>query len=339
MIFPLVFVTGFVLALVLTPLAIRLAERTGALALPDARRNHAHPMPRLGGVPLCLAFLGALGVSLLYPRTDPYEPARLLGVAVGCVLMLLVGIYDDYRELGATPQLGAQLIASGIAVAAGVLVKEIQNPFGGMFQLDLWIAVPFTIFWLTGMMNTINWLDGADGLAAGVVVIASGVMFIHSFREAQYSISFLALALAGASLGFLPYNFYPARIFMAGGALVLGYALGTISTIGGAKVATALLVLFIPILDVAWQIIARLRAGKSPYAADRGHLHFRLIDLGLPQRVIVLLYYFSTALFGALALLLPLGVYKLIAMIFIGVGVILAILEIVRVQTNKKPRA
>ncbi|MBI5304246.1 MAG: undecaprenyl/decaprenyl-phosphate alpha-N-acetylglucosaminyl 1-phosphate transferase [Chloroflexi bacterium] len=338
MIFLLVFVTGFGLALALTPLAIRLAERTGAVALPDARRRHAKPMPRLGGLSLCLAFLGALGVSLLYPRTDPYEPARLIGLTFGCVLMFLVGAYDDYRELNAWSQLAAQVIAACIAIAAGVLINQVQSPFGGLILFDAWFAVPFTLFWLTGMMNTINWLDGLDGLAAGVVVIASGVMFIHSYRDGQYSISFLALALAGASLGFLPFNFFPARIFMGGGALVLGYALGTVSTIGGAKVATALLVLFIPILDVAWQIIARVRAGKSPYAADRGHLHFRLLDLGVPQRAIVLLYYVFTVIFGALALLLPLGVYKLIAMIVIGIGAVIALYEIARKQTTKKPR-
>lgn len=335
MIFPLVFVTGFILALVLTPLALRLAEHTGAMAKPDARRKHAKPMPRLGGLPLWIAFLGAVGVSLLYPRTDLNEPTRLLGLVLGSSLMFVIGAYDDYRELNAGAQLAAQVIAACIAVASGVLINQIQNPFGGMIVFEIWFAVPFTLFWLTGMMNTINWLDGVDGLAAGVVVIASGVMFIHSFREAQYSISFLALALAGASLGFLPYNFFPARIFMGGGALVLGYALGTLSTIGGAKVATALLVLFIPILDVAWQIIARVRAGKSPYAADRGHLHFRLLDLGLSQRTIVWLYYAFTALFGALALFLPLGVYKLVAMIFIGIGVGVAIVEIVRQQTKK----
>jgi UDP-GlcNAc:undecaprenyl-phosphate/decaprenyl-phosphate GlcNAc-1-phosphate transferase len=338
MILLLVFLTAFALALNLTPVAMFIAERTGAMARPDARRKHARPTPRLGGVPLFLAFFIAIGVSLIFPRTDPFEMTRLVGLFLGSLVVFVVGLYDDYRELGALSQLAAQVIAACIAVASGIVIREIPNPFGGTIFFEEWFAVLFTLFWLVGMMNTVNWLDGIDGLAAGVIAIAGGVMFVYTFRLEQSSIALLALALVGTTLGFLLYNFQPARIFMAAGALVLGYQLGTVAIIGGAKVATTLLVLFIPVLDVAWQIIARVSAGKSPYSADRGHLHFRLLDLGLSQRAIVLLYYALTAIFGVLALILPQGIYKLIAMVVIGVGVILAIVEIVREQANRKPR-
>jgi UDP-GlcNAc:undecaprenyl-phosphate GlcNAc-1-phosphate transferase len=176
------------------------------------------------------------------------------------------------------------------------------------------------------MMNTVNWLDGVDGLAAGVVAIAGVVLFIHAFRLGQFSIAWLALALVGAVLGFLPFNFFPAKIFMgSAGAFVLGYALGVLSTIGGAKVAFALLVLAIPILDVAWQIFSRLRAGKSPFS-PRGHIS--ITGCSTPTfTAIMLLYYALSAVFGLLALILPTGIYKLIALAVIGLGALLVLIR------------
>lgn len=327
--FILVFVIGFLGAIALTPLAKQIALRTGAMDQPSARRVHDHPIARLGGLAIFLAFLSAVGVSLLFPRSDPNEMLRLQGLWIGCVVMFVVGVYDDYRELKSTPQFIAQFSAALIAVVFGVSITEIPNPFGGALPFQEWFAALFTLFWLVGMVNTINWLDGIDGLAAGVSVIAGGVLFIHTYHLGQYSISLLALALIGAALGFLLFNFSPAQIFMgSAGANVLGFALGVLSIIGGAKVATALLVLGIPILDVAWQIISRLRAHKSPFVADRGHLHHRLLDLGLSQRAIVILYYTFTVFFGVLALILPSGVYKLIALVVIGAGALLVLVKI-----------
>lgn len=338
MIFFLVLATAFLLSLGLTPVAARFAIRTGAVDQPAPRRVHVKPTPRLGGLPIFVAFLAAIGVSLFYPRTDPNEMTRLVGLVIGCVLMFAIGAYDDYRELKALPQLIVQLVAAGIAVGSGVLIREIPNPFGERpLAFETWFAILFTLFWLVGTMNTVNWLDGIDGLAGGVVVIASAVMFMHTYHLEQYSIALLALALAGTALGFLPFNFFPAKIFLgSAGANVLGLALGVLSIIGGAKVATALLVLGIPILDVAWQIFSRLRAHRSPFAADRGHLHHLLLDLGLSQRAIVVVYYTFTAIFGSLALILPSGVYKLIALVVIGVG---ALLLLVTIRTRiEKPR-
>lgn len=330
MIFVLVFVIGFLVALALTPLTIRFAARTGALDQPRARHRHARPTPKLGGVPIFVAFVSAVIVSLLYPRTDEFELVRVLGMLGGCAVMFLVGLYDDYRELAPLPQLGAQIFAASIAAISGILIRDISNPFDGPPLLfETWFAFLFTIFWLVGMMNTINWLDGLDGLAGGVVLIAGVMLFAHTFRLEQTSIALLALALIGSGLGFLLFNFFPAQIFMGGaGPMVLGFALGALSIIGGAKVGTALLVLGIPILDVAWQIIQRIRAGRSPFASDRGHLHHRLLDLGVPQRVIVVCYYALTLFFGALALILPSGIYKLIALIVIGFGALALLINL-----------
>ena len=333
-IFFLVFVTALVVSLGLTPLAARFALHTGAVDQPAPRRVHLKPTPRLGGLPIFIAFFAAIGVSLIYPRTDPNELLRVAGLFVGASLLFVVGVYDDYHELSALPQLIAQIIAAGIAVASGVLIDKVNNPFGGIISFDAWFAILFTLFWIVGMTNTVNWLDGIDGLAAGVVTIAGIVLIIHTIRLEQYSITLPALALVGAVLGFLLFNFPPARVFMGGaGALVLGFVLGVLSIIGAARVAFALLVLSIPILDVAWQIFSRLRAGRSPFSADRGHLHHRLLDLGFSQRAIVVLYYTFTAFFGALALILPSGTYKLIALVVIGIGALLVLVRI-RHQTT-----
>jgi UDP-N-acetylmuramyl pentapeptide phosphotransferase/UDP-N-acetylglucosamine-1-phosphate transferase len=164
-------------------------------------------------------------------------------------------------------------------------------------------------------MNAVNWLDGLDGLAAGVGGIAALIFALHSLNMGQYSVALLPLALAGALLGFLPYNFHPARIFLGGGAPLLGFLLGALSSIGGAKGATLLLVLGIPILDVAWLIVRRLWQGRSPMQGSREHLHHRLLDAGLSQPAIVLLYYVFTLLLGGLALVLAAPVYKLIALV------------------------
>lgn len=328
MIFILVFATAFLVALVMTPLAARLAPRLGTMDQPGTRRVHTVPTPRLGGLPLFTAFFAALAVSLLYPRTDKDELLRLTGLFAGTLLLFLVGAYDDRREIKPLPQLAAQIGAAVLAVISGVLIREVQNPLGEKITLDLWFAIPFTVFWLVGMTNTVNWLDGIDGLAGGVVAIAGMLLFVHTLRTEQYSIALIALALCGAVLGFLVFNLPPARIFMgSSGALVLGFVLGVLSIIGAARVAFLLLVLGIPIVDVAWQILTRVRAGKSPFYATRTHLHHRLLDAGLSQRSILWLYYIFTAISGVLALVLPLGSYKLIAILVIGAGAVLLLIR------------
>lgn len=330
--FLLVFVTAFVLALALTPLGGWLGRRYGFVAVPGGRRRHVGRVPKLGGLALYVAFVTAVVLAQLLPveRQDPKELTRLAGMLLGSTLIFLVGVWDDKRELSPAPQLIAQFVTSLIAIHFLIFIEVVNNPFTNHQAWFPWfITLPFTIFWLMGMMNTVNFLDGLDGLAAGVTLIASLIFFVHTFSLKQYSVALLPLALAGCTLGFLPYNFHPAKIFMgSSGSYFLGFALGTLSIMAGAKMATALLVLGIPILDVAWQIFNRVRLGRSPAIGDRGHLHFRLLDLGLSQRRIVSLYYLLCASFGALALLLPSRIYKLYAII--GMGLIaLTILAVV----------
>lgn len=328
--FVLVFVVAFGTALILTPLTIRLARRLNWLDQPAPRRSHPVPTPRLGGIPLAVAVLAALLITMPFPRTDPNEGTRVLGLCLGIAIVALVGVIDDLRELSPLPLFAMQLAVALIAIASGVIIHEIASPLDGSpILLPGIVAIAFTLLWIVGMMNTVNFLDGLDGLVGGVAVIAGAILFLHNFKLAQDSLALLALALMGATLGVLIFNFPPAKIFLGSGAYVLGFALAVLAIIGGTKAATALLALAFPILDVAWQILNRLRAGKSPFSADRGHLHHRLYDSGVSMRVIVLIYYALTALFGALALILPSGIPKLISLVVIGA---LAIIVLARLR-------
>ena len=330
----LIFTVAFFGALLLTPLVARLATRFGFVDVPhEPKHVHQAPIPRLGGVALFVPFLAAVGLSFLLPveRQDPLELHRLAGLLLGSAMVFGLGIYDDKRELGPVPQFAIQFLAASVAIYFGITIGQIANPFGGVITLSLPVTLAFTLFWLLGMMNTVNWLDGLDGLAGGVTVIASVLLFVHSHSLGQYSIALLPLALAGCVLGFLPFNFYPAKVFMGtSGAIFLGFALGTLAIIGGAKMATALLVLGVPILDVAWQIVNRLRLGRSPFFGDRGHLHHRLLDLGFSQRRVVLLFYLLCATFGALALILGSGLQKLLVLLGMGVAALVVLVLLAR---------
>jgi UDP-GlcNAc:undecaprenyl-phosphate GlcNAc-1-phosphate transferase len=344
--FVLVFVVAFTLALVLTPLGEWLGQRYGFVATPGGRRRHVGTKSRLGGVALYIAFVAAAVLAQFLPveRQDPKELTRLMGLLLGATFIFLVGVYDDKKELSPAPQLIAQFITSLIAIHFLIFIEVVNNPFalpsspptlggkeGGQVWFPWFITLPLTIFWLMGMMNTVNWLDGLDGLAAGVSAILSAVLAIHMYREGQYSVALLPLALLGATLGFLPYNFHPAKVFMgSSGSFFLGFAVAALGIIAGAKMATVLLVMGIPILDVAWQIVSRLRLGRNPAIGDRGHLHFRLLDLGLSQRQIVLLYYLFCSFFGLLALVISSRLYKFLALLLLAALTLLLLLFVSR---------
>jgi len=333
--FLVVFVVAFALAFALTPLARLLGQRHGFVATPGGRRKHAGTKSRLGGLALFVAFVVAAALAQFLPveRQDPKELTRLAGLLLGGAFIFLVGIYDDKRELRSSPQIIAQLIAALIAIRFLIFIEYVNNPFTNQQTAPFpWpFVVAFTLFWLMGMMNTVNWLDGLDGLAAGVAAILSAVLAIHMYREGQHSVALLPLALLGATLGFLPYNFRPARVFMgSSGSFFLGFVVGALGIMAGAKMATVLLVMGIPILDVAWRILDRLRRGRSPLVGDRGHLHFRLLDLGLSQRQIVLLYYLFCSSFGLLALAISSRLYKFLALLALGAMTLLLLLFVSR---------
>ena len=318
--FVLTFLVAFGFSLVLTPLVGKLSRRWGVVAVPGGRRRHPRAIPKMGGLALFGAFLLAVLFAQLLPveRGDPKEPIRLLGLLLGGGIIFAVGIIDDIRELPPLPQLVVQIVGALVAILHLIIIEYVNNPLTGGWtpQFPSWFTFVFTMLWLLGMTNTVNWLDGLDGLAVGVTAIASAVLFINAayrLDPAQESVALLPLALLGASLGFLPFNFFPARVFVGGSALWLGFTLGALSIIGGAKMAAVLLVMGMPILDVAWQIVSRLRRGSNPAKGDRGHLHFRLQDLGVSQRKIVLAYYLFSAFFGTLTLVISSRLFKLIA--------------------------
>ncbi len=324
--FAFVLTVAFVTALILTPLTIRFARKMNWLDQPAPRRLHQVPTPRIGGIPLAIAILAGLAVTVPFQRTDENEWLRVLGLAAGILVVAIVGWIDDVKELKPLPLFAMQFGVALIALGSGVVLDEIGSPLdGSLIVLPPILAVAFTIFWIMGMMNTVNFLDGLDGLVGGVTVIAGAVLFMHNYKLTQYSLALLALALIGATLGFLIFNFPPAKIFLGSGAYVLGFALAVLAIIGGTKAATALLVLAVPILDVAWQIVIRFREGRPVFSADRGHLHIRLYDSGVSKRVIVLIYYVVTALFGVLALALPQGLPKTVSLIVIGGAALLVL--------------
>ncbi|NJL58181.1 undecaprenyl/decaprenyl-phosphate alpha-N-acetylglucosaminyl 1-phosphate transferase [bacterium] len=230
------------------------------------------------------------------PRFDPNEVIRLTGLLLGGTFIMVVGVIDDLYELKPVPMGIAQIVVAGTAIAFQIFIETFNNPFTGQ-QTDPWphvVTVTLSMFWLGVMMNTVNFMDGLDGLVGGVAFIAGALLFLNGaliLNPPQTSVSLLPLALMGASLAFLLYNFYPARIFLGGGAIYVGFVLGALSIIGGAKMATILLVMGLPLMDLAWQIVNRMRQGRNPMHGDRGHLHFRLLDLGWSQRTIVLAYY------------------------------------------------
>ena len=329
--FLIVFLLGFALTFALTPLAGFVGRRVGLADEPGGRRQHSGLVPRTGGIALYVAFtVAALAAQWLpVPRFDPNEIIRLIGLLAGGALIFLFGLADDRWSLAPRWQYVIHAVVAGVAIVFLIFVEYFYSPLNGdKVTFPLWLTVVFTTFWIMGMINTVNWLDGLNGLAAGVTAIACGVLFINAaFRlnPPQTSVSLLPLALLGVCAGFLPWNL-SARVFMgSSGAWFLGYTLGCLAIIGGAKVAAILLVMAVPIIDVAWLIFRRARRGLSVGTGGRDHLHFRLLDAGIPQWKIVAGYYAFCATFGALALVTSSRLYKLIALIVLGV-LVLAVL-------------
>jgi UDP-GlcNAc:undecaprenyl-phosphate GlcNAc-1-phosphate transferase len=338
-----VFFTAFLSSLVLTPLARRVSLRWGVVATPGGRRKHAGMVPKLGGIPLLGALLLATAVIyvLIPPQPGTDDHHLLTGVLLGTLVIFVGGLLDDWFDLPPWAQFGVYFAGTAVAMAYTVFIERFRNPLptGAFWEtgfmalffnfeapevvLLTWFIWVVTLFWIVGMLNTVNFLDGLDGLAAGVGTIAALVFAWHSYRLGQTAVAAFPLALAGALLGFLPFNFAPARIFLgSAGAYLIGYQLATLAIISPAKIATALLVMAVPILDVAWQIIDRLRRGQSPLHGDRGHLHFRLSDGGLPTRRIVLGYYAVSLSFGLVAIFAPTPLIKLVMLLVLATAVL-----------------
>lgn len=328
---------------------LNFAQRFSLFDMPEERRVHTVPVPRIGGLAIYFGFIVAIAISFILPVLRfAEEIERILLMVIAATLVVAVMLFDDLFGIPPIPKLLFQLGAAGIVVLprlrddqAGIVIDNFNVPFFDTVHLPLAVAMVFTVFWIVGMMNAVNWADGLDGLAGSITLIAAIILFIHTFfrpsGDPQFTISLLAIALAGAVVGFLPWNWHPARIIMGDtGAMFLGFALATISVVGGAKIATALLALGVPILDTAWVIIYRVLNGRSPLYADRGHLHHRLLDAGLSQTQIVGVFALLTAGFGTLALALPTRELKLYAMVAMGIVVLAIVAALARRQSSSK---
>ena len=316
--------------LLLTPAAGWAGRRAGLVDRPRPGELQRDATPRSGGYGMLAAFLIASFACLPLVQHSGDELTRVIGLIAGIFLVLPIALIDDLKRLGPLPQLIGQISLAVVAMAFGLIIRNVANPFGGLIALPLIIAVPFTLVWVVGMINTLNFIDTMDGLAAGVTAIAGIVLFARSVSLGQYTISLLPLALAGVCLGFLRYNFNPARIFMGtSGSTFLGFTLAILALIGGAKIATAAFVLGLPIIDVALVIVQRSAKRRSPFVGgDSAHLPHRLVRRGLSTRRIALLIYAVCAAGGTLAMTLN-GVEKLSVMVIVGAAAVVIALRFV----------
>lgn len=315
------FAFAFIIAFSATPIVRRLAFKVGAVDIPkDERRMHKKPIALMGGLAIVVGFILSLIFDLVTTSSLLTANRELLGLLAGIAIIVIMGVLDDTRTLGARTKLAFQLAAAiSVVLISGTRITIITNPFSSSPYLELspYISYPLTILWIVGITNAINLIDGLDGLAAGVSSISSLSLFFVSMLRVDLDpaiaiyIALVTAALAGSTLGFLPFNFNPAKIFMGEtGAAFLGFTLGVVSIQGALKsyaaisIAIPLLVLGLPLFDTLFAIIRRIGNRKPIMQADRSHLHHRLIDMGLSQRQSVLIMYIASGTLGLCAIVL-----------------------------------
>lgn len=307
------FSAALAVSLLATPLARKIAVWFGAVDYPNSRRINKKPIPRMGGIAIFLGIVAAFVVQYVgtmnfgWPVVLVPSPKLDVNYAMLVLAFLVIfatGLLDDRFSLSPRQKLAGQIAAAVIAVAGGLVIGDISNPFepGGFVHLG-WLTYPLTVVYLVAYTNIINLIDGLDGLAAGISAIASFTMFVLSVWAGRLDAAALSIAVAGSSLGFLRYNFHPASIFMGdSGALTLGFALGAVSLLsvtrfaGLTTIIVPLVIAAVPIIDTFSAIVRRMRGHVSISHADRGHIHHRLIDEGYDQRQAVLVMYAWTGL-------------------------------------------
>ena len=277
-------VLALVIVVLLTPAVGGMARMLGVVDRPGARRVNRGTIPRLGGLAL---FFGILVPGLAFLPSSQETRGLLLGAAVATT----IGAIDDFRGLELWEKLGGQVVAAAIPTAFGIWVHRFTFPIVGVHALPEWVGVPLTVFWIVAIMNMVNFLDGLDGLAAGVCAISGGTFCLIALSLGRPETAILAAIVLGACVGFLRHNFYPARIFMGdSGAMLLGFTLGALAIQGLLKTAAVatlffpLIVLAVPILDTSFVVAKRIKHGEPVYSADRYHLHHRFLNIGFSQR-------------------------------------------------------
>ena len=287
-----------------TPLIKLLARKVGAMDVPkDERRMHHRPIPRMGGLAI---FLGFIVSFLIFGEIN----REIQGILLGAVIIIILGVLDDILTLKALPKFLVQLVAAVIVVLHGCRIEHFLG-----FSLPAWLSYPISVIWIVAITNAVNFIDGLDGLAAGVSAISAGTMLVVALLlvpDGTAMISAILLAgIVGACIGFIPFNFNPASIFMGDtGSTFLGFMLASVSIFGLFKTyavisfAVPFLVLGLPIFDICFAVIRRLAKGQSPMHADRGHVHHRLIDMGFSQKQAVAISYLLSAILGLAAVVL-----------------------------------
>ncbi len=283
-----------------TPYVGRIALSRGIVDRPRGRHIHDEPIPFLGGVAMYAAFFVS---AVVFGRPD----RNTIGLLAGGAFAVALGVADDKWELAPRLKLAGQVAAAVLVMLFGVRIEFITNPLGGMIYLGA-LSVPITLVWVVAFMNVVNFIDGLDGLAAGVSAIGSIAMALAALEGGQSRLVVLSMALAGSALGFLRHNFYPARIFMGdAGAMFLGFTIAGISAIGALKtpatlvLAVPVIVMGVPVVDTAFAIFRRVRRGVPVSSPDRDHVHHRLLAMGMTQRQAVLTLYTVSALLAATA--------------------------------------
>jgi len=328
-----VFLVSFGVAFLLMPVFIKLAKKFRLVDKPNERKIHTHPMPTLGGVIIYLAFMAGIFLSLsISPGFAAEFNEYLLSLYIGGSAILLLGILHDTIDIQPVAKLLGQIIAGLILFINGIKIEVITNPFGGQIYLSQELSMLLTVGWVVAVINAINLVDGLDGLASGITIISAIVLFLIAYLRQELSSLFLIAALIGATLGFLRYNFHPARIFMGDtGSMFLGFILSILSILGINKMATtvALLVpiaaLGIPIYDTASVVFRRLIMKKNVMVSDRKHLHYRLLEMGVSHKQVVLFLYAVAIYFGLISFLmarLP-SEYAFILLLLLSMGVFL----------------
>jgi len=303
-----IFIVTLLLSAALTFLVMKLAKKLNVIDRPDEdRKIHARETPLLGGLAIFVAFFIILYFVHDKLLTGNLLPQHWLGFFIGACFLMVGGFLDDKYNLKPVQQIIWPVLAIISVIVGGVEIEKITNPLGGFIYLGAASSMLIAL-WLLGMMYTTKLLDGLDGLVSGMTAIGAMVIFLFTMSDKYYQpdIGLASLVLAAATLGFLFFNWHPAKIFLGeGGSLFLGFSLGVLAIISGGKIAIALLVMGLPILDVAWTIIRRSAAGKNPFKfSDNKHLHFRLLNIGLSVKKSVLFFYAISIVFGMCALFL-----------------------------------
>jgi UDP-GlcNAc:undecaprenyl-phosphate GlcNAc-1-phosphate transferase len=312
-------ILAFATALFTTPYVRQLAQTVGMLDETGERRMHDIPKPRIGGIAVFLGFAFALFSALGYlikshQLRDLNNVHDVIGLIFGGTLILMVGIWDDVMGMSPRAKLLAQVVVAAISLLYGFDIQYFNNPFhhGDLVYLPYWAGIIVTMIWYLGMMNAINFIDGLDGLLSGLTSISGMSLLVIMLTHGHPEVALVLAALVGGALGFLPYNFNPAKIILGdSGALFIGYVFATVSILGASKTAftisllVPLVALGLPVLDTAAAIVRRTRAGKKIYEADRGHFHHQLIfRFGLNVRQAVLLIYVLCVGLGIMAIVI-----------------------------------